>query len=220
MKIKAYSERGIINALIYSMHTDEKLANEFINLLLPNYKIKDNSDITVYVEQSLSDFGDPDLIIKVDKSLIFIEAKVKTCSNTWKGLKKEFKKYDERHTSNLFRQLCLKHELVSKSSFAKTGIKIDDPKIQGSKKTARKIGNNNVVLNAFNEIKKNFDNTYYVALVPDSKEDILNFKEVNKKALADIGFEISFISWSEIEKQFKDTMLISKTFEYNKGQIF
>ena len=223
-KICGYSERGVINSIVYCTLSNPELSTKFIEILLRDENFDVKGDITFYVEQSLSDFGDPDLMIKVGDSLIFVEAKVKTCSDNWKGVQTELKKYNDSDnpTSNLFRQLKLKECFVKNYNFAKSGIKTNDPKIQGNKKKERKIGRNKVVLKAFDDISECLgkEKVYYVAIVPDSKEKIEAFEKSNEFKSSKFTF-IHFVSWEEIkEKLAPNYKLINETFDYNEGQIF
>lgn len=243
IKIKGYSERGVIDALVYSMYEHEELAKEFINLLVPEVTISESDKITFYVEQSLSDFGDPDLMILIGKeknpeSLIFVEAKVKTWSNNW-SLETEWKKFNDcrfdeknkrklgKNTSNLFRQLRMKKELMEHIGEVKLdGYRIPDARLQGTKNGKRKIGSNGVVQKAFADISKvEKDSVYYAAIVPDSCENLEKFKNDTEDEFVK---RINFVSWACIEKIFVDNKdnkddkdsLIKIAFEHNKGQIY
>ena len=79
MTIYTYSERGIVDSLVYSLNDDE-LAKKFLILGFPELKNKNLTEINFYLEHSLSEFGSPDLIVTYKlagkKTVVFIEAKV------------------------------------------------------------------------------------------------------------------------------------------------
>jgi hypothetical protein len=104
MKILGYSERGIINSLIFSIGDDKELMDEFIKLInIPEIeKLKDTAkDYTILLEQSFSRFGDSDLVIIIhyekpeDNKVLFIEGKVKTSSGNW-NIQSQFDKYIDK----------------------------------------------------------------------------------------------------------------------------
>ena len=72
MKIVGYSERGIMNALFYGIALDEKkdglkAMREFLRISgVDNYN--NYIDFELYPEFSLSDFGDPDILIKAKQN--------------------------------------------------------------------------------------------------------------------------------------------------------
>ena len=200
-----------------------KSAIEFINIL-----IKDNSKqidcLEMIVEQSFSDFGDSDLIIifnnGIEKNVIFIEAKVKTFSRQKWSIEKEYSEFIHARienykniTSNLFRQLGLKHVLsVESEKNLKNGIMLET-KLQGTKNGSRKIGNNEIVMKAYDMIK-NADKYYYIGIVPSPDSDLIKLRDNSND-------EISLISWNTIIEYFRinNNLNVMKVFEYNKGQI-
>lgn len=115
VKVIGYSERGVINSLIYNILYSENNLEKikiFLSLIcLPNFKeTEDNINISnfnsidkveILIEQSFSDFGDCDLIILVSKKInnktimqaIFIEAKVKTDSIKSWSIQKEYEEF-------------------------------------------------------------------------------------------------------------------------------
>ncbi|MCR5191400.1 MAG: hypothetical protein K6C07_08370 [Bacteroidales bacterium] len=124
MKIYGYSERGAMNALFYGMALDKEHGEESMRAFIKNLaKIEGNfSEFELFNEFSLSDFGDPDLMIKAKNEkgehvIFFIEAKA-SCSKKY-NLDKQKKQHDNYmdngtdhengHASNLFFQLRLKH---------------------------------------------------------------------------------------------------------------
>lgn len=113
MKVIGYSERGLINSLIYNIFYSEnnlEKIKRFLSLIfLPNFEeTEDNTNILdfssidkaeILIEQSFSDFGDCDLIILLSKNnatikqAIFIEAKVKTDSIKSWSIQKEYREF-------------------------------------------------------------------------------------------------------------------------------
>jgi hypothetical protein len=124
MEIFGYSERGIINSLLYEMKFSQnnlQLLNDFLPLVsfpyqIVNFKI---SGAKILIEQSFSDFGDADAVLLLNNEgnnqVNFIEAKVKTSQGKW-SIYDEFEKFKsgvpkseppKGFSSNLFVQLYL-----------------------------------------------------------------------------------------------------------------
>jgi hypothetical protein len=227
-KIIGYSERGIINSLIFTIGEDKELVKKFIELIsLPNsIVIGTPKKYTILLEQSFSRFGDADLIIivhyekKEDKKVLFFEAKVKTYKKSW-NLDAEFGKYiepknDEKkikpknYWSNLFSQLYLKKSLIDNWIVIneKVGVKL----LESEKH--RKIGENIIVWKAFKKLKE-CKAAYYIGLIPTLEEDLNKF---NGKT----DFDLHFLSWETVHKFCKDNKLkkVLKIFKYNKKQIY
>lgn len=154
MEIFGYSERGMINSLMYTIGEDKELLKAFIKLIsLPeSIDIEDANDFEIIIEQSLSQFGDADLIIIAHcnnnkKKVLFFEAKVKTSQGNWK-IGNQFAKFTDKnkgkyngYASNLFYQLRLKTLLVDKLK----GNRIEE---------VRSIGENKIVVKAVENICK------------------------------------------------------------------
>ena len=221
MKIIGYSERGMLNSIIYSMNTNQM--KKFIALITKKDDefILDDS-IEILIEQSLSDFGDADLIImystQTKKHTLFIEAKVKTYSQGRWSLVLEYNRFKDENRknngSNLFRQLALKKSLVTEKNCANTGIKIIDKKVSGNKDIKR-IGSNEVVLKAFKKIVMS-DEYQYIGIIP--------VNEIDFESLAidkDYSY-IKFIKWCDIYSFIQNESIIQaqNNFEFNFGQIF
>jgi len=194
MEISGYSECGVINALFYEIAYFGKSLHLLKELLALAYCpslvefSQSLTDVRVFMEQSLSDFGDADVILLLDagdkKGVAFIEAKVKSSQrNEWK-LEQEFEKFkngcnsgDKKlSSSNLFTQLYHKHRFLN--GLSETGIEglkkgIDFPEC--SAKKTRRIGNNVVVLSAVMEIEPYRENAWYVVLVPDTATAVRDF---------------------------------------------
>lgn len=136
MEIIGYSERGAMNALFYGMALDKNLEDkdEPIRRFLQLAGVEDSFTdfgFELYSEFSLSEFGNPDMIIiakkkdnQNEKVVFFIEAKASCCEyynlETQKDHHIEFLKCDKHengHASNLFFQLRLKHYFFSLRKF-------------------------------------------------------------------------------------------------------
>lgn len=226
MKILGYSERGIINSLIFSIGENKKLMNNFIKLInIP--ELKQAEDYTLLLEQSFSRFGDADLVIILhykkpeQNKVLFIEGKVKTYQKKSWSLQVQFDKFNKKdkyngYSSNLFFQLSLKKLLMEYSVNYKRiedveEIGIEEPRFGDF----RKIGNNKIVYKAF-ELLKN-SKAFYVGLIPSSKQEIKDFKLENNNT------GLHFIAWEtvyEFCKKKEKLKKVKKIFKYNKGQIY
>jgi hypothetical protein len=213
MKILGYSERGVINSLIYNIGENKSLVLDFIKLISFPFQIDEPDDYEIIIEQSFSDFGDCDLIILLYYSntkknlIIFFEAKV-ACHKNWNLEKHYLKKIK---TSNLFNQLNLKKKLIEKSIEKRNGI-------VGVFDNKPKIGKNKIVLGALNRIE-NCNNASYVGIIPAKEDEVNDFKK--KYAFDDVNF-ISCLTWEKVyEFCSKNELLKVKwVFDYNKEQIF
>lgn len=233
MKILGYSERGIINSLIFNIGNDKALMGGFIELIqIPNLNILEDpkpTDYTILLEQSFSRFGDADLVVIIhyekpeDNKVLFIEGKVKTSNGSW-NIQSQFGKYieyrkDEKkikpknYWSILFSQLYLKKLLIENWNEIKND---ENFAIKSDYLGERKIGTNKVVLEALELIKCDKKNAYFVGLIPTRQKV---FDKFEKK----IDFEMSFLLWENVhafcrkKEKLKDVLAI---FEYNKGQIY
>lgn len=229
MAIYGYSERGVINSLIFSIGDDSVLMGKFIALLEIS-ELKDlgtPEEYIILLEQSFSQFGDADLVIKIcypDSKLdkvLFIEGKVKTALRShWKlenqfarfNLQTEDDKYKDYvgYSSNLFFQLHLKKIMsdnaddILKSGFA------EEPRFE----KLRKIGENEIVKKALKIISN--CQAFYIGLVPSSQSDINAFIEENSST------GIHFLPWEKVYQFSKDNNLekVIMNFDYNENQIF
>lgn len=221
MKILGYSERGIINSLIFNIGNDIVLMNQFIRLItLPNpIELGEPKDYVIFLEQSLSRFGDSDLIIivkykkKEDQIVLFFEGKVKTSNKNW-IISSEFNKFNNLeyynyNKSNLFFQLHLKKLLIDNWPGINVNGGVEEPKFGDF----RKIGNNNIVLKAFDLIDNS--RAFYIGIIPTLHEEIKSFTKNNKS-------DLYFLSWATIYKFCEDHELqkVLEIFEYNRGQIY
>jgi hypothetical protein len=223
-KIISYSERGIMDAIVFTIGQSTGKVTEFLRDCLKVNICKSYDDVSsydLYLEHSLSEFGTPDLVIIVhykDQSsdVIFIEAKVCSGKNKWEcavPLGQFYKKNAD--ASNLFYQLYLKALLFQR--------KRDNFPINDYKEVSRSIGKNTVVSKFFNAIK-DCSYAYYAALVPSLIPDGDN----NDKIVVDLededptlSFNVKLINWETIDTFYKDSEpFIRDAFEHNKGLIY
>jgi len=239
MAIYGYSERGIINSLIFAIGDNVQLMTDFINSIniLKPFDIGVPESYDVLLEQSFSRFGSADLviIIKYNNSLqtnkvLFIEGKVKTSQKTYWNLEnqyKEFEKRDSTNSSNLFFQLHLKKLLIENTQEIENTIHSKEQVVINELwyQTKRKIGKNTIVEKAFNMVK--VCEAYYIGLIPSSTKDITTFtNKINNKDNDAIEHNIHFLSWHTV-KNFCDKQKHKRVFEnvilnfeYNENQIF
>ncbi len=255
MEIIGYSERGLINSLFYEIkysNNNLKILNELLSLACFPYRKVDFqiTEAKILIEQSFSDFGDADVVFMLNnngnKQTIFIEAKVKTFQGDWSILK-EFEKFSKGmaksdppkgFSSNLFVQLYLKMRLIKALKLGgieelKKGLQFPKSLLKKNRKThdrntLRKIGNNEVVLKATEQLVPYCTDTLFVVLVPDNKQTLNNFfqnKLKNYKFNEVLEWNVEnwgYISWEDVENfcyknGLKETLT---TFRFNNGQIY
>ena len=223
-KIISYSERGIMDAIVFTIGQSTGKVTEFLRDCLKVNILKSYDDVSsydLYLEHSLSEFGTPDLVIIVhykDQSsdVIFIEAKV--CSNTmnW-SLERMHKDYVSKKgkgsikTSNLFFQLYLKRLLFKNKD---TDLK----NVADVNKHFRSIGENKVV-KIFKDKIIACKNDYYIAFVP-SAEGSYQYSDFSDNS---DSFKIHFVEWKTIEQFFvnvKHEAFIGEVFKYNGDLIY
>ena len=247
MKIIGYSERGAMNALFYGMANDTSHGVDAMNTFLSNLARMNNgpfSDFTIYSEFSLSDFGEPDMMITAkDKEgknvLFFIEAKV-SCGSYY-DLSKQLDKHKKKmnyDSSNLFFQLRLKQYFVQRIINNTLDNKTDDHlnffpeelkrlvnRGKDSKNNLRYIGKNVIVNKTVKKLEAIIEpgNVYYIAIIPrqdDSKES-KTLNEVKET----YGLDFHIVTWERIckEEMLKDyvalTIDFNKEDDKNKSQI-
>jgi len=192
----------------------------------------------VLVEQSLSDFGDADVILLLHgagwRRVVFIEGKVKpfqtrswTVHADWGGFLD--RKKGHLDSSNLFTQLYHKVRFIS--ALRDEGI---DALQRGvafpacSTKALRKLGSNPVVLHAAEMIETYAQEALYVAVVPGSAANLKDFytNELVTCLPTDVtGWSTEgwgFLAWEQVEKYCRQHGLENtvRVFEFNKGQIY
>ena len=218
MKIIGYSERGAMNALFYRMaykKTGKENMREFLKLA--NIENPDKfSDFEIYNEFSLSEFGDPDLVIiakqKEGKSpvVFFIEAKVSACNGF--RINTAYNNYKKINcdTSNLFYQIKQKEALFNvrreiPTHTEKSTTPIDT--VMGS----RNIGNNPVV-RKFADYLKECSGAEYIAIIPAvSGEEDEPWKDEDFPNLR-------IVYWEDLYAKFKGLKPFIETIEYNQAE--
>ena len=152
MKILGYSERGILNSLLYEIRYADN-GDALLDRLIDKatFPFTDKPPLgraTVLVEQSLSDFGDADTIILIEsdakKCAIFVEAKVQAGAKEWL-LSEQFERFENGlsskvDSSNIFTQIYHKQVFMKYSiDELKCGVKFPPCSFKvGSKKNKKK----------------------------------------------------------------------------------
>ena len=225
MKIITYSERGIVDSLVYSLNDD--LTKE----LLVISKIEDVknrlTDFCFYLEPSLSEFGDPDLLISYKRNdepvVVFTEAKVSNNSKYW-TLKRQYDNYraSKNIGSNFFRQIGLKHLLIEKRSvnindLSKKGVSTLETRIMGRSKS-KKIGTNKIVRKLYVSVIRTAKHFEYLGLLPEANTKNFSYVEDDKKIFS----KLNFLTWKQIE-DFADKhnlIELKNNFNWNLGIIY
>lgn len=244
IEVRGYSERGMINAMMYEMNYApdgiEMLRNFLKLCVFPNVNpdFENFQSARIRIEQSFSDFGDLDLLILLEgnpKQSVFLEAKVKTFQANSRSIFKEWdifkqvvqgtltkKEKGSNHGSNLFIQLYRKMRLI---------YKLQNPNLQLQPNIIGKwsLGENRVVRKAAEELAQYSSKTWFIALVPDSQKDIADFFK-NKlqnfpTELPDWNiFNVGYLAWESLEnycRNFPNEWIQTlSNFDYNHEQIF
>ena len=236
MKIIGYSERGAMDALFYGMALNNNGDSQMLELLkLANIEGSFSGfTFTIYNEFSLSEFGDPDMVIIAKKNetdddsvVFFVEAKVSNGSSYKINHQKKYHeeyidngKYVNGHASNLFFQLRLKHyffNTIIKSQKESISIGeselIEKNKDRNGKNRFRTIGNNPIV-KKFTEVISRCKKAYYIAIIPQQDAAIENPKGLPESLV------INYVSWEDIHKSEKLSNLLKETFDFNKDGNF
>jgi hypothetical protein len=243
VKVIGYSERGTINSILYEMkYSPEGLERlrEFLGLSTfpfesPKPDFKRVQHATIIVEQSFSDFGDPDVLFLLDdadgrKHSVFLEAKVKTCQKGVWLITDEWSKFisalhcpTDKVKSNLFVQLYRKLQLVRHAK----GQKLDPDVIS----RRWRIGTNNVVLRAARILAPYAMNSEFLALVPDSPDNVARFFSEKLASPASEANRLpawqkdrmGYLTWSQVEARCRENPAswsgVLENFRYNLGQI-
>jgi len=96
---------------------------------------------------------------------------------------------------------------------------------------SRKIGENEVVLKAVEELRNYCKNSYFIALIPEENENIESFIETFKTKIPKCGTQIlkywntknwGFISWKNVHELCERYKLYNplEVFNWNTGQIY
>ena len=243
MKILGYSERGAMNALFYGMNFNAKGEEQMRKFLeLAKIDAPDSfSHFEIYNEFSLSEFGNPDLVIiaqnkEKKKYVFFVESKVSNgtsynIDDQKEKHEKDLKDYKDNNNchnkgdaSNLFFQLRLKHFFFEQRETIiepvggpneKTEIDhacIENTKGRNGEIRLRKLGSNPIVIKFAEKIKECID-AYYIAIVP--KQERENPVDYSLDSSETKTMRIYFVSWEDIFKE--DLGQLKDTFEFNKN---
>ena len=189
----------------------------------------DFEEFELYNEFSLSEFGDPDMMIiakdqkEGQKVVFFIEAKR---SGFKLSLEKEhhnnymlYGKFENGHSSNLFFQLRLKRYFVSlhmpeikleSEKLKMLFIDDKDYRLRNSKGRTRKIGEN-VVVDKMVKVINNCKQDYYIAIIPEQESN--ETVDTNE-----YGFETHTITWEQIYSNSNFKNYIGKTLTFNQNK--
>lgn len=218
MEIIGYSERGAMNALFYWMafKNDENGMKKFLELAgIEN--LNEFSNFKIYNEFSLSEFGEPDLVVVATRGSVnvvfFIEAKVTACQRF--RISSALKEYEKENpdSSNLFYQLKQKKAFFEIKDYIPNHIEKVEEKIK-TMMGPRKIGNNPIVRTFVDELKKCTE-AEYIAIIPDVSCEDVSWKEKNPID------NLRIVYWEDLYRilgiqagyiPFKETM------EYNQGK--
>ncbi|MFI3328111.1 MAG: hypothetical protein SNH79_03755 [Rikenellaceae bacterium] len=210
-KIIGYSERGIMNAILYTIGNDKKKVAEFLTTITGK-KVVASDNYKIYIEHSLSGFGSPDTVIIHNNVVYFIEFKVCAGVKTW-SLKKQCEDYKSKKydASNVFYQLYLKKLLFDAEVEGEFVVK--DEKANGKgKDMERKIGSNECVKSLFDEIKNDkCSGVEYIGIVPKVEKDF---------GCGEEGF--LFCEWSKLLENYGDCKMVTDTMKHNNknNQIY
>ena len=210
--------------IMYSIQNDRSQVESFLQLITEAKSLTIKNNYLIYLEHSLSGFGEPDTVIIADKTVYFIEFKVRAGSKDW-SLKKQldnFEKFEKDNqnykycASNIFYQLYLKKLLFkNRNNLPSSGLPDERSINKHGKNIMRQIGNNVLVKSFLQEIQ-NCDFAKYIAIVPINEhlsiDEHLSAKFENH----------NFIPWKSIRMLYKDNPLIESNFKYNQlnNQIY
>lgn len=249
MKILGYSERGLINALLYEIgYREPEKARDLVKKLFVLVKWPlavppagmFSACETVMVEQSFSDFGDADGLFLfasgADGATVFFEGKRGkdyALERAWKKFigSFRFKARFKGLTSNLFCQAYFKQRLAQalragSGEDIEEGLTIEAPFDLIYKK--RKIGDNLVVRASVEMVRKHLGNVFYLLMVPEPWTDDLKAwwcREVAATTHVPMGWDISrwgIITIPEIVQFCRDNGLVQTraVIKHNEGQLY
>ncbi|PYV08093.1 MAG: hypothetical protein DMG07_26790 [Acidobacteria bacterium] len=242
MKVLGYSERGAMNALLFEIshcqHSGQLLERLLARAVFP-FCVPPAGSIesaTVLVEQSLSDFGNADAILllerPVGKMAVFVEAKVKASQVVRWTIADEFAVFQRGlaakvSSSNLFTQLYHKirfvHAACGEGRQLHDGVRFPPC----STKSVRRIGSNPVVLRALEMVTPYLQDVFYLAIVPEDAANLDRFVRDTLKGFAPVDFEAwdvmrwGFLPWSEVKAfcTMEGLHRAREVLEFNEGQI-
>jgi hypothetical protein len=243
IEVRGYSERGMINALVYEMRYGGDSLGRLREILglcrFPNSAVQpDLAEIRgakIRIEQSFSDFGDLDLLILLDgrvKQAFFIEAKVKTYQSRHWRVAAEWRAFTEMlrksqvPKSNLFVQLYRKLRLAHRACHP------DDPPAADGISRRWLVGDNAIVRRAAEELSDYCGNMWFVGLIPDpvsAEADVIAClrsvgRYVHPTLPAWDATRWGYLLWERVEQacracpeRWPETLL---NFGYNRGQVY
>ena len=223
MEIVGYSERGAMNALFYgiALNRDEKAANAAMNVFLRMAgETETFHNFKLYSEFSLSGFGAPDFVITAEnQSGETIEAKASTCKcynlkeekRRHEEYIKDHTKYADGHSSNLFFQLKEKFLLLKYGPNNDSRIRIIDRQ--------RKLGGNEIVCKFYKDIKSDWQNSIYIAVI-QKQEDYQEtpVSMVFKNGNDSCEFDIHLVYWENIMENDILKGYVIPTLDYNEAK--
>lgn len=249
MKLYGYSERGLVNALCYDCVRNPNGESFLVKLLQEAcFPLLDDKPsfaeirhVTLFVEQSLSEFGHCDLIILCDTNdarqfAIFCEFKR---GSHW-SLKEEWERFtvrvensiQENLTSNLFCQLYFKARFSSAllDDSLPEGVEFDKPLNTRGGDGRRRIGANQTVLRAVDMIRPYAKTSYFLMVTPQAMDQ----NEVASFAQQTNGWPGNLRGWSTrrwghlslsaihncCERHPEAFSHALEVFEFNQGQLY
>lgn len=237
-----YSERGMVNAIVYSLYKYDRAFFHFLKAirdvngkLVEDFKKIKCSGIkkyTIYNELSLGQFGDPDLMIRVDFKdevnkdpiFLFIEAKVGTYINSVKNhyITEGYDKNNNASRINF--QLNLKKRFVDAylSTPKDSDSIVEKREIKNDKQ--RKIEKNSIVKQVMKIMEGiTEDNIYYISMTSDrpdrpnpydcENKDIMPF--INFKNEDELNKHLGYITYEDIEYQNENLLSKDKVILYD-----
>ena len=202
-KLHGYSERGMVNGLFEALCAEDNAGDLWLELIgctrawchahpsmsgvvqAPDFRGA-IVDLHIYVEPSLSGFGNPDVVVLADfedgfKRVFFVEAKVGTFEHSV-GLGSSSCKAFNENSSSVLHELFLKArfgELLEKQSrLLSDGVLIYD----SPQEKPRKIGTDPMVLELVEALKGRI--LYFVSLTTDPTLPINSPWPANLRAVA------------------------------------
>jgi hypothetical protein len=249
MRILTYSERGLLNSVIYSMAASsepDRLVIEFLKLAewadgkspLPASEMP--LSVTVLLEQSFSEFGTSDIVILLDgagsRSVVFGEAKRGpewTLAQEWEAFLQAVQEPDtaRRVTSNIFGQLYLRSRLVN--ALAEMGANekccapFEPPFAIKRAGGTRHLGSNRLVLSAAGMAEPFLERAHFLMIIPsDHPEDDLDLlkKAAHHPAVKLTGWDPSTWGILPLQRVFdfcrrEQLQHALDVIEFNEGQL-
>lgn len=246
VKVIGYSERGMIGALCRDIEFAEQplaAVESLLTLLVfpqqpadPN-RFRGLTHAEILIEQSFSDFGDPDLVFLIKDfcgtpHLVFVEAKVHSDVRRGRTIEKRweiFQGYLDKAkdgTSGLFTQMYRKQRLGQK-------LRQPDDELPADRVSRRwSLGKNRVVERAVNTVAPFAENVWIAALLPEPAEKVSRFFN---STLADYrprvedlpGWDVTrwgFTTWRNVDAMAQNAAHIwsrsNEAFKWNHEQIY